>query len=45
MRRWRREILAHGDQPRRWTNGFIEGLYTKIKPVKRLSYGFRHRDR
>ncbi len=45
IRRWRREILGHGTQPQRWTNGLIEGYHTKIKPLKRLSYGFRNRDR
>jgi transposase len=45
IRRWRREILAHGAQPQRWTNGFIEGLHTKIKHLKRVSYGCRNRDR
>jgi len=45
IRRWRAEILAHGQSPRRWTNGFIEGVHTKIKQLKRVSYGFRNRDR
>ncbi|MCL6561490.1 MAG: ISL3 family transposase [Firmicutes bacterium] len=45
MRRWRREILGHWTQVQRWTNGFMEGLHTKIKQLKRVSYGFRNRDR
>ncbi|MCY0900209.1 MAG: ISL3 family transposase [Firmicutes bacterium] len=45
LRRWRHEILGHGSQPQRWTNGLIEGYHTKIKQLKRLSYGFRTRDR
>ena len=45
IRRWRREILAHWAQPQRWTNGFIEGLHTQIKHLKRVSDGFWHRDR
>jgi transposase len=45
IRRWRAEILAHWQYPRRWTNGFIEDVHTKIKQLKRVSYGFRNRDR
>jgi transposase len=45
IRLWRREILAHWAQPQRWTNGFIEGVHTKIKHLKRVSYGCRNRDR
>jgi transposase len=45
IRRWRHEILGHWSQPQRWTNGLIEGYHTKIKQLKRLSYGFRNRDR
>ncbi|MCY0878972.1 MAG: transposase [Firmicutes bacterium] len=45
IRRWRREILGHGTQAQRWTHGLIEDYHTKIKPRKRLSYGFRNRDR
>jgi transposase len=45
MRRWRREILGHWSQVRRWINGLIEGLHTKIRQLKRLSCGFRNRDR
>lgn len=45
LRRWRREILAHGAQPQGGTNGFLEGFHTKIKHLKRVRDGFRHRDR
>jgi transposase len=45
IRRWRADMLAHGQYPRHWRNGFIAGVYTKMKPLKRISYGFRHRDR
>ena len=45
VRRWRPTILAHWDGPTRWTNGYIEGLHTKIKYLKRVSFGFRNRDR
>ncbi|MCL6563519.1 MAG: transposase, partial [Firmicutes bacterium] len=45
MRRWRREILGHSTQAQRWTNGFIEGLHTQIKQLKRLRDGFRNRGR
>lgn len=42
LRRWRGEILAYF----RWrmTNGFTEGCHTKIKLLKRISYGYRNRD-
>lgn len=39
QRRWRREVLASFHH--RITNGFTEGCHTKIKLLKRLSYGFR----
>ena len=45
LRRWRQEILGHWTEAQRWTNGLMEGLHTKIKQLKRLSYGFRNRDR
>lgn len=45
LRRWRHEILGHWTQAQRWTNGLIEGYHTKIKQLKRLSNGFRNRDR
>lgn len=40
LRRWRTEILAYFH--RRTTNAFVEGLHTKIKLLKRASYGFRN---
>ncbi|NMP23892.1 ISL3 family transposase [Sulfobacillus harzensis] len=45
IRRWKPTLLAHWDQPERWTNGYLEGLHTKMKQLKRVSYGFRNRDR
>ena len=45
IKRWRPAILARWDLGRECTNGFIEGCHTKIKALKRLSYGFRNRDR
>lgn len=44
-RRWRQAILSHWAQAHRWTNGLMEGLHTKIKHLKRVSYGFCNRDR
>jgi len=41
--RWQEQILNHFDH--RTTNGFTEGCHTKIKMLKRLSYGFRNRAR
>lgn len=40
LRTWRREILAYFRL--RITNGFTEGCHTKIKLLKRLSYGYRN---
>ena len=40
LRNWRREILAFFRL--RITNGFTEGCHTKVKLLKRLSYGFRN---
>lgn len=40
LRAWREPILAYFDL--RITNGFIEGCHTKVKLLKRLSYGFRN---
>lgn len=40
LRRWRREILGYFELP--ITNGFTEGCHTKIKLLKRLSYGYRN---
>ena len=45
IKRWRPAILARWELGRTVTNGFIEGCHTKIKAQKRLSYGFRNRDR
>jgi hypothetical protein len=45
IKRWRSAVLARWELGRAVTNGFIEGGHTKIKAQKRLSYGFRHRDR
>lgn len=42
LRQWKPEILAFFDNP--INNGFTEGVHTKIKSLKRLSYGFRNRD-
>jgi len=39
---WSEQILAFHDL--RVSNGYTEGVHTKIKLVKRLSYGFRNRD-
>lgn len=40
LRAWRGELLAYFQH--RITNGYTEGCHTKIKPLKRLSYGFRN---
>ncbi len=40
LRRWRKEILGHFELP--ITTGFTEGCHTKIKLLKRLSYGYRN---
>lgn len=40
LRTWRRQILAYFDL--RITNGFTEGCHTKVKLLKRISYGFRN---
>ncbi|MBT9260372.1 MAG: transposase, partial [Clostridiales bacterium] len=42
LKAWREDILASHDLG--ITNGFTEGTPTKIKPLKRLSYGFRDAD-
>lgn len=42
LRAWREPILAHHDL--RVSNGYTEGVHTKIKLLKRLSYGFRNRE-
>ncbi|MGO0122580.1 ISL3 family transposase [Desulfothermobacter acidiphilus] len=41
LRSWREEILAYHNW--RVTNGYTEGVHTKIKLLKRISYGFRNR--
>ncbi|MFS8536059.1 MAG: ISL3 family transposase [Limnochordales bacterium] len=41
LRRWREAILAYHDW--RVSNGYTEGVHTKIKLLKRISYGFRNR--
>jgi len=40
LRNWRREIMGYFEVP--ITNGFTEGCHTKIKLLKRLSYGYRN---
>lgn len=40
LKRWREPILNHFDN--RTTNGFTEGCNTKIKMLKRVSYGIRN---
>lgn len=40
LRRWRTEILNYFKV--RITNGFTEGCHTKVKLLKRMSYGFRN---
>ena len=40
LQRWRREIMGYFELP--ITNGFTEGCHTKIKLLKRLSYGYRN---
>lgn len=45
IRRWKPQILALFSFTRRYTNGYIEGVHTKIKQLKRLSFGFYNRDR
>jgi transposase len=40
LRRWRQPILNHFDN--HTTNGFTEGCNTKIKMLKRVSYGLRN---
>lgn len=38
--RWKIQILNYYD--RRTTNGFTEGCHTKVKLIKRISFGFRN---
>ena len=40
LRRWKKQILNHFDN--RTTNAYTEGVQTKIKKIKRVSYGFRN---
>jgi transposase len=40
LKRWREPILSHFDNGT--TNGFTEGCNTKIKMLKRISYGLRN---
>lgn len=42
LRRWRSYILNYFDN--RTTNAYTEGIHTKIKMIKRLSFGFRNVD-
>ena len=42
LMRWREEILNYFE--RFTTNGYTEGVNTKLKTIKRLSYGFRNID-
>src|SRR5690606_10678089 len=42
LRRWRGPILAYHEW--RVSNGYTEGVHTKIKLLKRISYGFRNRE-
>ena len=42
LRRWRKAILAYHTW--RVSNGYTEGVHTKIKLLKRISYGFRNRE-
>lgn len=40
LRRWRQYILNHFENGT--SNGYTEGVHTKIKLLKRISYGFRN---
>ena len=40
LQRWERYILNYFD--RRTTNAYTEGIHTKIKMIKRVSFGFRN---
>lgn len=42
LMRWKEEILAYFS--RFTTNGYTEGVNTKLKTIKRISYGFRNID-
>lgn len=41
--RWQAQILNHFDHGT--SNGFTDGCHTKIKMLKRMSYGFQNRER
>ncbi|MEX1336732.1 transposase [Hydrogenibacillus schlegelii] len=42
LKRWKNEILTYHTW--RTTNGYTEGVHTKIKLLKRISYGFKNRE-
>ena len=42
LKRWSRYILNYFDN--RTTNAYTEGIHTKIKMIKRVSFGFRNVD-
>lgn len=42
LQRWREAILAC--YPRRVSNGYTEGVHTRIKLLKRSSYGLRNQE-
>jgi len=42
LKKWKRPILNYFKN--RTTNGFTEGCHTKIKMIKRVSYGFKNID-
>ncbi|OIO46766.1 MAG: hypothetical protein AUJ28_00585 [Parcubacteria group bacterium CG1_02_37_51] len=42
LKKWKKPILNYFEH--KTTNGFTEGCHTKIKLIKRVSYGFRNID-
>ncbi|QZA32186.1 transposase [Hydrogenibacillus sp. N12] len=42
LKRWKNENLAYHTW--RTTNGYTEGVHTKIKRLKRIRYGFKNRE-
>lgn len=42
LKQWKSQILNYWDN--KTTNGFTEGCHTKIKMIKRVSFGFRNID-
>ncbi|MBI2459555.1 MAG: transposase, partial [Parcubacteria group bacterium] len=40
LKKWKRPILNYFKN--KTTNGFTEGYHTKIKMIKRVSYGFKN---